>query len=89
MKNEVSIHVFGKIQDEDADLIKKLNLNEIVFDHEKIEYSLLTRYMKGADILYLSQGDDHSDCVPYKIIDYLTIGKPILAVTPLIHQHMI
>ena len=31
--------------------------------------------------MYLSQGTDHSDCIPYKLIDYLTIGKPILAVT--------
>ena len=83
LKNKISIHVFGKIHDEDADFIKKLSLTEVVFEHKKIEYSLLTRYLSGADILYLSQGDDHSDCVPYKLIDYLTIGKPILAVTPL------
>ncbi|OGU32221.1 MAG: hypothetical protein A2057_04725 [Ignavibacteria bacterium GWA2_35_9] len=83
LKNKVSIHVFGKMLEEDTELIKKLNLTVIIFEHERISYSMLTRYMKGADILCLSQGEDHSDCVPYKLTDYLTIGKPILAVTPL------
>ena len=83
LSNKVSIHVFGKIHKEDANLIRKLNLSEIVTEHKWIDYSLLVRYMKGADILYLSQGDDHRDCVPYKLTDYLTIRKPILAVTSL------
>jgi len=56
-------------------------LTETIFEHERIEYSLLYRYMKGADVLYLSQGEDHCYSVPYKLIDYLTIGKPILVVT--------
>lgn len=83
LKNEISIHVFGEIHDEDAELIKKLNLTDIIFEHDRIEYSKLTRFMKGADILYLSQGDDHGYSVPYKLIDYITIGRPILAVTSL------
>ena len=81
LKKKISIHVFGKIHDEDAELIKKLNLNDVIFEHERIEYTLLTRYLKGADILYLSQGDDHCYSVPYKLIDYMTIEKPILIVT--------
>ena len=81
LNNKVSIHVFGKIHEEDADLIKELNLSKIITEHKWTNYSLLASYMKGADILYLAQGDDHRDCVPYKLTDYLTIRKPILAVT--------
>jgi hypothetical protein len=81
LKETVSIHVFGKLHKEDGELIKKLNLSDIVFEHERINYSLLEQYMKGADILYLSQGDDHRDCVPYKLTDYLTIKRPVLALT--------
>ena len=81
LKEKISIHVFGNLHDEDSELIKKLNLNEIIFLHKRVEYSLLKPYLKGADILFLSQGDDHCYSVPYKLIDYLTIEKPILAVT--------
>ena len=83
LDNKIAIHVFGKIHDEDAELINKLGLSKIIIEHGKINYDLLTSYMKGADILYLSQGEDHRDCVPYKLTDYLTIGKPVLAVTSL------
>ena len=81
LDEKISIHVFGRIHTEDAELIKKYNLSQIIFEHERIEYSLLKRYLKGADVLYLSQGEDHCFSVPYKLTDYLTIGKPILAVT--------
>ena len=81
LNNKVSIHVFGKIHQEDAGLIRELNLSKIITEHNWTSYSLLSSYMKGADILYLSQGDYHRDCVPYKLTDYLTIRKPILAVT--------
>ena len=41
----------------------------------------MIQYLKGADVLYLSQGDEHKYSIPYKLIDYLSIKKPILAVT--------
>lgn len=81
LKEMISIHVFGNIHDEDRKLIEKLNLSEIIFSHKRVEYSSLKPYLKGADILFLSQGDDHCYSVPYKLIDYLTIERPILAVT--------
>jgi len=81
LREKISIHVFGNIQDEDSQLIEKLNLSEIIYLHKRVEYSLLKPYLKGADILFLSQGDDHCYSVPYKLIDYLTIEKPILAIT--------
>ena len=81
IKNKISLHIFGKIHDEDIELLKTLNLTEIIVEHKKVDYSLLMQYMKGSDILYLSQGEDHRYSIPYKLIDYLTIKKPILAVT--------
>jgi len=83
LKKNISIHVFGKLHEEDVELIKKLELSDIVVEHPRTSYSKLVRYMKGADILYLSQGEDHRDCVPYKLTDYLTIMKPVLTLTSL------
>ena len=81
--SKISIHIFGKIHDEDKKLINKMNLTEMIHEHERINYNLLASYMKGVDILYLSQGEDHGLSVPYKLIDYLTMKKPIIAVTSL------
>ncbi len=81
LKDEIALHVFGPIHEEDAQLIKELDLSDVVVEHERIEYSKLIRYMKGSDILYLSQGEDHGYSVPYKLIDYMTISRPVLAVT--------
>ena len=81
LNEKISIHIFGKIHDEDKEQVKKLNLTSVIFEHERVEYSILKQYLKGADILYLSQGEDHCYSVPYKLTDYLTIEKPILAIT--------
>lgn len=78
---EIAIHVFGKILPEDLELIKKLKLEEVVVEHERISYQKVLEYMKGADILYLTQGYDHRHCIPYKLIDYLSVERPVLALT--------
>jgi glycosyltransferase involved in cell wall biosynthesis len=83
LMNKVSIHVFGRIHPEDSEIIKKLKLSDLIVEHGRIEFCELRRYLMGADILYLSQGKDHCYSVPYKLIDYLTIKKPILVVTSL------
>ena len=83
LKKKISIHLFGKLHEEDEATIKQMDIKEIIYEHERINYKLLTSYMKGADILYLSQGDDHGLSVPYKFTDYLTIKRPILVVTSL------
>ena len=79
--DEIRIHVFGEILPEDIELIEKLNLKNIVVEHERISYQKVLQYMKGADILYLTQGYDHRHCIPYKLIDYLSVKKPIFSLT--------
>ena len=53
----------------------------MIINHERIEYHELLRYLKGADVLYIIQGNEHKYSIPYKLIDYLSVKKPILAVT--------
>ena len=77
-----SIHIFGTIPNTEWNKIKLYNfpLNLIV-EHERINYNELLQYLKGADVLYLSQGVEHEYSIPYKLIDYLSVRKPVLAVT--------
>ena len=48
---------------------------------KELNYNELLQYLKGADVLYIIQGNEHKYSIPYKLIDYLSVKKPILAVT--------
>jgi glycosyltransferase involved in cell wall biosynthesis len=79
---ELSLHIFGSLSDPDKEKLKLLNIpSSTVKEHKKVSYSELLQYLKGADILYISQNKDHEYSVPYKLIDYLSVKKPVLAVT--------
>ncbi len=82
-KDSIAIHVFGKLRDEDLEIINDLKFQNLVFEHDKVDYEKVISYMKGADILYLPQGGDVKYSVPFKFFDYLNAKKPILAVTSL------
>jgi len=79
----VRIHVFGNVPKEDKEMLSNISLGDILVEHDRISYQEVLEFMKGADILYLSQGYDHSYCIPYKLIDYLSVKRPILALAPL------
>ncbi len=77
-----SIHVFGSVPPAEFQKLKSYNIpSGFIVEHNMISYNELFKYLKGADILYISQGKDHEYSVPYKLIDYFSIKKPILAIT--------
>ena len=82
-RGNIAIHVFGKIIDEDIKVIEKLGLEDMVIEHEKVTHDQILSYMKGADILYLPQGDILKYAVAYKFFDYLSVKKPILSISAL------
>ena len=82
-KDRIKIHVFGKILNEDYELFKKQNLSDLIVEHSFESYDNILRYMNGADILYLPQGNDVKYSLAYKFYDYLSVKKPILAITSL------
>ena len=82
-RDGIIIHVFGKIIDEDREAIKKLGLQNLVCEHDKVPYRDILSYMKGADILYLPQGYYLKYAVAFKFFDYLTVRRPILTVASL------
>ena len=83
MKDRLSfaIHVFGRIPAEDYSLAEELNLQNNIFRHDHISHDEIKRYMKGADILYLPQSVLGKYSIAYKFFDYLSVRKPILAIT--------
>ena len=77
-----TLHIFGKISTKDLEKIKSLNtLYGKIVEHENVNQHTLFQYLSGSDVLYITQGKDHEYSVPYKLIDYLSVRKPVLAYT--------
>ena len=60
----------------------KPGFGHLVYEHASVDYRTVLRFMKAADILYLPSGRDVKYALPFKFFDYLSVRRPILAVTP-------
>jgi len=78
----VRIEVFGAISRGDAKKLDKLGARDLVIERDQLEYSEIIAEMKEADVLFLPSGSDVMYALPYKLFDYLTARRPILAVAP-------
>ena len=81
-KDNLAIHVFGEIQEDDLQILKESNLDELTVQHKYESYERIIRYLMAADVLYLPQGEDVKYSIAYKFYDYLSVKKPILAIIP-------
>ena len=81
-KDSFCFHIFGKIKNEDKQVIEKLGLECIIKEHTPVRHEKIIKYMKDADILFLPSGTNVGYAVPYKFFDYLSIKRPIFAVAP-------
>ena len=82
-KDSFRFHVFGNNSlKEDRHVIRKYGLEAVIQVHPRVSYKRIIRHLKHADILLLISGSDVRYALPYKIYDYLSVKKPILAVAP-------
>ncbi len=77
-----AFHIFGSINDQDRAVLRELDLENIIVQRERVDYSLMLQYLKGADILFLPSGARVDYAIPFKFYDYLRARRPILALTP-------
>ena len=79
---DTTLHIFGSIGSKDLEKMKLLNVPQgLIVEHQNVSQYELSQYLEGSDVLYLSQGKDHEYSIPYKLIDYLGVKRPILALT--------
>jgi glycosyltransferase involved in cell wall biosynthesis len=81
-KQNFCLHVFGKLQDEDKNMIAKYDLQAMIKERSPVSYEQIIKYMKAADILLLISGTDVNYAIPYKFYDYYSVKRPILALAP-------
>ena len=77
-----AIHIFGKIKGDDRERLTAMGLMRLVHEYSPVGHTEVLRYMKAADALFLPSGSDVSYALPFKVFDYLSVRRPILAVSP-------
>lgn len=82
VRSEVRIHVYGTVSSKDRLHVANVGGEDLVREHERLDYSEVLARMKGADVLFLPSGRDVDYALPFKVFDYLSACRPILAVAP-------
>ncbi len=78
----VCIRVMGACPSTHASAFEREGLTDLIEVTGVMDYESALGEMARADILYLPSGKDFDYALPYKFFDYLTAGRPILAVGP-------
>jgi len=81
-RDKVAIHVFGSLAGADLAALAACGLGDLVEAHSPVEHERVLGYMKGADVLVLLSGRDVRYALPFKLYDYLSVQRPILAIAP-------
>lgn len=63
-------------------LIQKYGLTDVVRVIDKLPHSEIFHHLHSSDALLLIDAPNHTMCLPSKLIEYISIGKPIIAITP-------
>lgn len=63
-------------------LLQEYELNDIVKVINKIPHKDTLLHLYSSDVLLLIDAPNHTMCLPSKLIEYIAIGIPILAITP-------
>jgi len=80
----IELHFIGFLREENKKSIKKLKLQEFVFDHGYINHDEAVAKIKSADVLWIMVGKRKNiDAIlPGKLYEYIGTGKPILGCVP-------
>ena len=82
---KIKVKLIGPVNDELRCLISKYRLEDIVEAIDTIPYKNVLHHLHTADILLLIDAptDEPSPFLPLKLMEYICVRKPILAITPL------
>ncbi len=80
----IELHFAGFLRKVNRNLIKKLNLQEFVYDHGFISHKEALSKMVSSDVVWLTISDKmkNESILPGKIYEYFAAKKPILACLP-------
>lgn len=84
LSKKIVFHQYSEIQPRDLEKIKEYNIEDVLIVHDKVSYDESVQIMKDADVLVLfdtlMNNEPIQPYLPSKIVEYLMLRKPILAV---------
>ena len=85
IESKIIFHQYSEIQKPDINKVKENGLEKLFVLHDKVSYSESTNIMKNSDVLMLFDSlMPNAKVQPYlpsKIVEYLLLRKPILAIS--------
>ena len=80
----IELHFVGFLRKENQKLVKKLKLQEFVFDHGYVEHQEAVTRLISADVVWMMVGrrKNIDAILPGKLYEYIGARKPILACVP-------
>lgn len=81
-QENIRIHSFGILTDEDRDRLRKMDMLEQFVMHEKVVPEQASSVFRKADLLLVSTSRERESIIPAKLWEYLISEKPILSITP-------
>ena len=80
----IELHFVGFLRKENQRLVRKLKLEEFVFDHGYVDHSVAVSKILSSDVLWMMVGErKHIDAIlPGKVYEYIGAKKPIIACVP-------
>lgn len=78
----VEVYHWGSLPDAQRNAYNKAGISDSLRIHGRTDHDSLIENLAEMDVLAAFSGTDVTYAIPYKIFDYLSTGKPILAITP-------
>ncbi len=80
----IELHFVGFLRKENHKLIRKLNLQEFVYDHGFVNHKEALVKLQSADVVWMTVSDmkKNESILPGKIYEYFAAKKPIIACVP-------
>ena len=82
IRNEIRIHSFGQLMDDDRQFIDARNVEYCFKTHKKVLPERAPLIFAQADVLLVSTSSERESIIPAKLWEYLTSDKPILSIAP-------
>ena len=80
----IELHFVGFLRKENQKLIRKLNLQEFVYDHGYVTHNEALSKLISSDVVWITVADKklHTSILPGKIYEYFAAKKPLLSCVP-------
>ena len=79
---DVRLAVYGEVPRDELALIGQEGLGHLLELRPRVSREELWPLLRGAAVLLVIEGQRMSYSIPYKLYDYMAVGRPILALAP-------